>query len=433
MRRTIEHVGWGQLTYEIRAIVAVAQELRAMGVPITWENIGDPIEKGERLPDWMKSTIADLALEDRSYGYCATQGVLETREFLAQLANERGSYQVTADDIILFNGLGDAVAKIFGFLRREARVIGPSPAYSTHSSAEAAHSGYDHLTYELDPDNGWMPDLQDLENKVRYNDSIAGILFINPDNPTGAVYPCSIIERIVDIARRYDIFVIADEIYANIVYPGQETCALSQAIGEVPGMALRGISKEYPWPGARCGWIEVYNKDKNPEFKAYIRSLLNAKMLEVCSTTLPQLSIPKIMGDPRYPAHLEFRRDMFAARAQEAWEAFQNVPGVRVIKPQGAFYMSVLFDDGVLNDRQTLPIANAQVRQYVENIVQGVPTDKRFVYYLLGATGICVVPLTGFCCNRKGFRVTLLESDDAKRRWTWRTIADAIVQYVASA
>ena len=433
MRRTIEHVGWGQLTYEIRAIVAVAQELRAMGVPITWENIGDPIEKGEKLPEWMKAIIADLALEDRSYGYCATQGVLETREFLAQMANERGSYQVTADDIILFNGLGDAVAKIFGFLRREARVIGPSPAYSTHSSAEAAHSGYDHLTYELDPDNGWMPNLQDLENKVRYNDSIAGILFINPDNPTGAVYPCSVIERIVDIARRYDIFVIADEIYANIVYDGQETCALSQAIGEVPGMALRGISKEYPWPGARCGWIEVYNKDKNPEFNAYIRSLLNAKMLEVCSTTLPQLSIPKIMGDPRYPAHLEARRRMFAQRAQEAWEAFQNIPGVRVIKPQGAFYMSVLFDDGVLNDRQTLPIANAEARKYVERIVQGVPADKRFVYYLLGATGICVVPLTGFCCNRKGFRVTLLECDDAKRRWTWQTIAQSITQYLASA
>ncbi|MBC7354763.1 MAG: hypothetical protein H5U09_00990 [Desulfomicrobiaceae bacterium] len=95
--------------------------------------------------------------------------------------------------------------------------------------------------------------------------------------------------------------------------------------------------------------------------------------------------------------------------------------------------MSVLFDDGVLNDRQTLPIANAEARKYVERIVQGVPADKRFVYYLLGATGICVVPLTGFCCNRKGFRVTLLESDDAKRRWTWQTIADAIAQYVASA
>jgi alanine-synthesizing transaminase len=349
MRRDIEHVGWGKLTYEIRAIVAVAQDLRNLGLEIIWENIGDPIEKGEQVPGWIKEIIAGLTMNDKTYGYCATQGVLETREFVAQLVNQRGSYQVTADDIIFFNGLGDAVAKIFGFLKREARVIGPSPAYSTHSSAEAAHSGYEHLTYELDPNNGWMPDLVDLENKVRYNDSIAGILFINPDNPTGAVYPCELIEKIVDIARRYNVFVLADEIYANIVYSGHPTCSLSEVIGEVPGMALRGISKEYPWPGGRCGWIEVYNKDKNPDFRAYIKSLLNAKMLEVCSTSLPQLSIPPVMGDPRYQAHLDARRRMFEHRAQEAWEAFQGVAGVRVIKPQGAFYMSVMFEDGVLN------------------------------------------------------------------------------------
>ena len=107
--------------------------------------------------------------------------------------------EISDDDIVFFNGLGDAVAKIFGFLKREARIIGPSPAYSTHSSAEAAHSGYSHLTYELDPDNGWMPDLEDIENKIKYNDAIAGILIINPDNPTGAVYPRKILEQIVDI------------------------------------------------------------------------------------------------------------------------------------------------------------------------------------------------------------------------------------------
>jgi aspartate/methionine/tyrosine aminotransferase len=325
------------------------------------------------------------------------------------------------------------VAKIFGFLKREARVIGPSPAYSTHSSAEAAHSGYEHLTYELMPDDGWMPDLVDLENKVRYNDSIAGILFINPANPTGSVFPCEIIEKIVDIARRYNVFLLADEIYANIVYSDYPTCGLSEVIGDVPGMALRGISKEYPWPGGRCGWVEVYNKDKNPDFRGYIKSLLNAKMLEVCSTSLPQLSIPLVMGDPRYKAHLETRRRMFEQRAHEAWSAFQGIPGVQVVKPQGAFYMSVMFEDGVLNDRQTLDIEDQTIRAYVEDMVQDVQVDKRFVYYLLGATGVCVVPLTGFCCSRKGFRVTLLEMDDAKRKRTWKIIADAINRYLASA
>jgi aspartate/methionine/tyrosine aminotransferase len=432
MRRNIEHVGWGQLTYEIRGIVAIAHELQRMGVTITWENIGDPIQKGEKLPPWMKDIIKELLENDKTYGYVATEGVWEAREFLAEQVNKRGGHQITPRDIVFCNGLGDAVAKIFGFLRREARVIGPSPAYSTHSSAEAAHSGYDHLTYELNPDNNWMPDLEDLENKIKYNDSIAGLLLINPDNPTGAVYPREILEKMVDIAKRHDIFVICDEIYAHIVFNGAETCHLSEVIGDVPGMALRGISKEYPWPGSRCGWIEVFNQDKNPAFQKYITSLLNAKMLEVCSTSLPQYSIPRIIGDPRYLDHLEHRKKMFEARANEAFEIINSYDYIHVTRPHGAFYMAVLFDDDVLNDRQTLEVASQEIKEYVEEKVKNVAVDKRFVYYLLASEGICVVPLTGFCCKRQGFRITLLETDDEKRRDTWHRIGKAVKTYVES-
>ena len=433
MRRNIVHEGSGQLTYEIREIVAVAHQLQDLGVEITWENIGDPIQKGEKMPRWIKDIIIKLVSEDRTYGYVATQGIPETRQFLAEEVNKRGGCQVTMDDIVFFNGLGDAVAKIFGFLKREARVIGPSPAYSTHSSAEAAHSGYEHLTYELDAKKNWMPDLEDLENKIRYNDSIAGILLINPDNPTGAVYPRPLLEKMVDIARRYQLFVMCDEIYIHIVYNSAETAHLSEVIGDVPGMALRGISKELPWPGSRCGWIEVFNQDKYPAFKQYIESLVNAKMLEVCSTSLPQFAIPLIIGDPRYIDHLEKRRRIFEARANEAWEILSEVEAATVVRSQGAFYMSVLFEKGILNDRQRLPIAEAKVRQFIEGIVHDVEVDKRLVYYLLGATGICVVPLTGFCCDKKGFRITLLETNDERRKWTWQTIAKNVKKYIASA
>ncbi len=432
MRLRIVHEGSGQLSYEIREIVAVAHELSALGVEITWENIGDPIQKGEKMPQWIKNVIVDLVSDDSTYGYVATQGVPETRQFLCEHVNIRGGCQITKDDIVFFNGLGDAVAKIFGFLRREARIIGPSPAYSTHSSAEAAHSGYEHLTYELDPKHNWMPNLEDMENKIKYNDSIAGILIINPDNPTGAVYPREILTQIVDIARRFQLFLISDEIYAHIVYDDAQTAHLSEVIEDVPGMALRGISKEYPWPGSRCGWIEVFNQDKHPEFEIYIKSLINAKMLEVCSTSLPQYSIPRIMGDPRYIEHLNNRKKIFERRAIEAYDIFNKVKGISVVKPQGAFYMSVLFDDDVLNDNQRLPIKDAKTKKYIEEKVADVKVDKRFVYYLLAATGICVVPLTGFCCDKKGFRVTLLETDDQKRLWTWKTITESIEKYLAS-
>ncbi|MDZ7724045.1 MAG: pyridoxal phosphate-dependent aminotransferase [candidate division KSB1 bacterium] len=432
MRRNIVHEGAEQLTYEIREIVAIAHQIKDLGMEISWENIGDPVQKGEKLPDWIKQKISDLVLQDQTYSYVDTQGTPSTRKFLADIVNERGGCQITPDDIIFFNGLGDAVTRLFGFLKREARVIGPSPAYSTHSSAEAAHSGYEHLTYELDPQNEWMPDLQDLENKVKYNDSIAGILMINPDNPTGAVYPRSVLEAIVDIARRYRVFVMCDEIYAHIVYNNAETIHLSEVIGDVPGLALRGISKELPWPGGRCGWIEVFNQNNYPVFQRYIKSVVNAKMLEVCSTSLPQRAIPLIIGDPRYEGHLERRKKMFERRANEAYDVFSKVDGITVNRTKGAFYMAVLFDDGVLNNKQTLPIENEAIQQRVEEQVETVAPDKRFVYYLLGATGICVVPLTGFCCSKQGFRLTLLETDDEKRSWIMRTIAESIQTYLAS-
>jgi aspartate/methionine/tyrosine aminotransferase len=112
--------------------------------------------------------------------------------------------------------------------------------------------------------------------------------------------------------------------------------------------------------------------------------------------------------------------------------AFAGCEHVVVNKPGGAFYFTVMFRDGTLTNRQTLPIENAAVRARIEQMVQGVAPDKRFVYYLMGATGIVVVPLTGFQSEHHGFRITLLESDDAKRAWILRTLRGAIDAYVAS-
>lgn len=432
MRRNILHVGAQNLKYEIREIVVAAHEVEALGQEITWENIGDPVQKGEVPPKWIRDIVSDLVDQPESWAYCDTQGVPEVREFLATEVNRRDGVRVTPDDIMFFNGLGDAVAKVYGFLSREARILGPSPAYSTHSSAEAAHSGYGHVTYDLDPYNGWLPDLPDIRNKVKYNDSIAGILLLSPDNPTGAVYPRELLEEIADVARENDIFIIADEIYAHIVYDGQGRLHMSEWIGDVPGIAMRGISKEYPWPGSRCGWLEVLNQGRDSTFARYVDSLLAAKRLEVSSTTLPQMSIPLVMGDARYPGHLTAREKMFSDRADEMMAALEGCDHVIVNKPGGAFYFTVMFKEGVLGHDQFLDIENPEVKATVERMVDGVQPDKRFVYYLMGATGIVVVPLTGFQCSHHGFRATLLEADDRKRAWILDSLRSAIDEYVAS-
>jgi aspartate/methionine/tyrosine aminotransferase len=335
------------------------------------------------------------------------------------------------EDIFFFNGLGDAISKVYTYLNENARIIGPSPAYSTHSSAEAGHAGSHHLTYNLLPERNWLPDINDLRNKVQYNPQIAGILIINPDNPTGMVYPRRILEEIVDIAREYDLFIISDEIYAHLSYGETAMTPLAEIIKDVPGIAMRGISKEMPWPGSRCGWIEVYNRARDPQFARYIQTLLDAKMLEVCSTTLPQAVIPEVMGDARYKPHLEARSKLYAHRADIAYKILRDTKGILAPKPGGAFYMTVIFPNG-LPAQGTLQIENTEIKNYIEGIAKDVAADKRFAYYLLGKTGICIVPLSGFNSELMGFRVTLLETDEKKFEWIFTTLKTEIEYYMKS-
>jgi len=435
MRTEIVHIGASELTYEIRGIMKLVEKLTGMGMEITLENIGDPVAKGEQIPLWLKRIIADLAMENDSYAYSATLGDVETRRYLASLTNKKGGVHLDEKDIIFFNGLGDAITKVYGFLRRTARVITPSPTYTTHSSSEAAHAGLPPVCYPLNPENHWYPDVVELRRRVKYNPAVAAILVINPDNPTGMVYPESLMEEIVSIARDFDLFIIADEIYLNLAYNGHKGKSLSEVIGNVPAISMKGISKELPWPGGRCGWIEVYNADRDPMFANYIKSIMNAKMVEVCSTTLPQKAIPRIFEHPAYADHLMKRRKRYEHFSKIGYEKLKGIPGIMVNQTNGAFYMTVVFEEGRLNRKQTLAIDRPDVRELIEKLTEEdkkMQPDKRFVYYLLGATGICVVPLTSFSSDLQGFRVTLLETNEDRFSKNFETLSDSIRQYLTS-
>ena len=433
MRQQLLSEGAKELSYEIREIVKKAEQIKNLGKEIQWENIGDPIQKNHLIPDWIKQIIADLSLQNDTYGYCSSKGILETRQFLAAKNNSRQGAQITPDDICFFNGLGDAIAKVYQYIAPTSRIIGPSPAYSTHSSAEAAHASHEPLTYKLDPDNKWYPDLEDLYNKVRYNPNVVGILIINPDNPTGMVYPLETLKRIVAIAREFNLFLICDEIYLNITYNGARAYALAEVIEDVPGIAMKGISKELPWPGARCGWLEYYNRNKDVDFNRLCNAIDNAKMIEVCSTKLPQLAIPKILGDARFKNYREETNRKIGKRSKIISDIFRTVPQLTFNETFGAFYNTIIFRAGALKPNQKIKIQNSRIGALVEEwTAHEMPHDKRFVYYLLGAKGICVVPISSFCSELQGFRVTLLEENEESLVKTFTAIRDGIVEYLAS-
>ena len=430
MRQKLLREGADELSYEIRGIVRKAEQLQKLGHPIYWENIGDPIQKNRKLPYWIKSIIADLLTDDKTYAYSHSKGLLETREFLAAKTNGLNDTQISVDDITFFNGLGDAIAKIYQYLLPTARVIGPSPTYSTHSSAEAAHANHHPITYKLDPENQWLPDLQDLRNKVTYNPNIVGILVINPDNPTGMVYPRPILEQIVAIATEFNLFLIFDEIYENIIYNNAETTPMAKIIGQVPGISLKGISKEVPWPGARCGWAKYYNRNQDAEFNKLCQTIDNAKMIEVSSTTLPQHAIPRIMSDVRYVEFLKETSKSIGERSKKLHAFFAEIPYVNFNLTNGAFYNTIIFKKGVLKPDQALQISDSNTEALLQSWLHPeMPLDQRFVYYLLAAKQVCVVPISAFCSDLLGFRITLLEENVADQMVIYDRLKAGILEY----
>jgi alanine-synthesizing transaminase len=411
MRVNLIKEGDEQLKYEIREIVEIANEIVAMGVPMIWENIGDPIAKGERLPEWMKHIVEETCREDRVYAYSPTKGDLKTRQFV--LDHFSDSRICSVDDIIFFNGLGDAINKLFSTLPASARVIGPNPTYPSHATAEAIHHGGDPITYPLMLDHGGRIDTVALEASVIANIEIVGILVINPNNPLGVAHPLEDLVEVVRIARENDCFLLFDEIYQNLVFDPATRVRLSDIVGEVPAISMKGISKEIPWPGGRCGWIEVYNADKDENFRGYIHTIVVSKMLEVCSTTLPQIVFPKLVTHPDFPAFLEARLDKYRARLATALRVFEGCKVLKPVVPDGVFYLTVVIESAAFPVTTPLTAQNEDVRLFIDMLKNKtvLRTDKQFAYELLGAEGVCVVPLSGFASPIDGFRMTLLEED----------------------
>ncbi len=431
MRLNIVHPGAGELHYEIREIVTFAQQLAETGIPIIWENIGDPVAKGEAIPQWILDIVADEVMQNTSsLAYSPTKGLASARTFLSEQRRQEGKLQLDPENILFFNGLGDAINKVYTWLHPGARILGPNPAYPTHSALEAAHSHAAPLTYSLDPTNGWWPDVADVRRQVDNNPDVAGLLIINPDNPTGMVYPRHILKEFVAIAKQYKLFLIADEIYYNLTFNPQDFVSLAELADGVPTIVMRGLSKEIPWPGSRCGWTEFYNLQTDPDFARYVRSIEEAKMVEVCSTTLPQSVMPIILSDDRYADHLRARRDMYHARAVQATKILGSHANLSVVEPKAAFYLSVTFSQDFMKTDIEKPAANRQAQKLLEAILKDVPLasfDKRFCYQLLASTGICTVPLsTGFNSSTQGFRMTLLEDDSAVFRATLQSIKDFV-------
>jgi len=424
MRKNLLHYWYKELSYEIREIVEIANKVESYWIELSLENIWDPIAKWEKFPSWIKDIINKSMDDDTIFWYCPSKGLDSTREYLASK-----NPVLKKDDIIFFNWLWEAINKVYGYLAMTSKVLWPNPAYPTHSSAEATNSWSEHLTYNLDPYNWWNPDLEEIENKVKYNPNITAILVINPDNPTWATFKKEILEGIIDIARRYDMFVIFDEIYEKLIYDEHNKVLLSDIIWDVPWISMKWMSKDIPWPGWRCGWIEVYNKDKDPIFSKYIDSIYASKMLEVCSTTMPQYVLPLIYEHHEFKDYIRNRIKKYIDRANIIEEILWDIDFIKYVKPSWAFYASIVFDNSKINTQKNITLKEKELDNYIKNSSFWKRFDKFFCYHLLWKTWICVVPLSWFNSTYDGFRITLLEENREKFIKNIKEIRNFILEF----
>ena len=411
-----EHPAIAEMRYEIREIVAVAKRLESAGLEITWENIGDPVHRGHQVPDWMRNIIKKSLDCNESYSYVPSQGHLRTRQFLANQTNKRSGAKITADDILFFNGLGDGISTLYQCLHPKSRVLIPSPVYSTHGAFERFHAqNKSTFTYQLNPLKGWEPDLNDIERQLFNHPEIIAILLVNPDNPTGTVHDRDIMLKISSLAQKYNVCLIVDEVYAQVVW-GKKHSYLNEVCNNTPAISLQGISKDLPWPGARCGWMEFYNRNINPQFDKLVEALIRMKTMEVCSTTLPQLVIPEIMSHEKYYDHIASRANSLKLRASQLRESIKNCAGLIPNRIDGSLFGLLVIDQNCFT-KTTLPPVKSEYLHILEPHLHNASIDRLFTYYLLASTGICAVPLSSFHTHWQGIRLTLLEQNESKFKW----------------
>lgn len=437
MRNKIANEKVKLMKYGIREIVDVAQKLKELdpNFQMIPENIGDPIPKGWPVPPFLKTIIKEeIEREgDKVFGYSHSRGLPEARQWVCEYARRFSPSSNLDYEYVLFtSGLGAGISALYHMLPEGRRIIQPTPSYPTHASMESFGSNADTISYKLDPLNDWQPDLADLEEKIQNNLDVSGILLINPNNPTGAVFKKETIERIVEIAEKYQLFIISDEVYFRMVYNGHEFAQITEiAHNRVPLIVMRGISKDVPWPGGRCGWLEFHNIHLDQDFLAYVEGVKKRVLMEVCSVSLPQYILSKIYDHPDFPAWNEKYNEQLEHNSNHIADTLGKSDKLIVNRTNGAFYMMPLFKDGILNEQQTLHIENPQARAYIEEQVSkpGFPLDQRFTYYLLAATGICVVPASGFFSPNYGFRLTTLDRDEKRRSQTYNTVLEKIGEY----
>jgi len=355
--------------YEIRGPVPEkARQLEEEGYTIIKLNTGNPPAFGIFAPD---EIIHDVVLNiTTAEAYCDSKGLFPARKAVMQYYELKGIENISINHIYLGNGVSELIVMAMqGLLNNSDEVLIPTPDYPLWTAAVSL-SGGKPVHYLCDEQQEWCPDIKDIRKKV--NSKTKGIVVINPNNPTGTVYPKEILEEIVKIAVENELIIFADEIYDNILYDNAVHYSMATLTKEVLVVTFGGLSKTHRLPGFRIGWmILTGNKDCATD---YIDGINILSSMRLCGNVTGQLAIQSALGGPQDIVKLTSPGGRLYEQRNLAYEIFNSIPGVSCVKPRGALYLFPKIDTKLYN----------------------IKDDQKLVYDFLIAKKVLIVQGTGF-------------------------------------
>jgi alanine-synthesizing transaminase len=372
--------------YDIRGpVLEKAKQMEEEGHKIIKLNIGNLAVFGFDAPD---EIVQDMILNmSNAAGYTDSKGMFAPRKAIMHYTQEKKISGVTIDDIYIGNGASELIVMgMNALLNSGDEVLVPAPDYPLWTAAVSL-SGGKPVHYICDEESGWLPDIDDIKKKITPNTK--AIVVINPNNPTGALYPVEVLQQIVDVAREHQLIVFADEIYDKTLYDGEVHTSIASLADDVLFLTLNGLSKNYRSCGYRAGWMVVSGEKKHA--KDYIEGLNMLASMRLCANAPGQYAIQTALGGYQSINDLVGPGGRLLKQRDLAHKLLTAIPGVTCVKPKSALYMFPKLDPKIY------PIAD----------------DQQFAYELLAEEKVLIVQGTGFnWIAPDHFRVVFLPNSD---------------------
>jgi alanine-synthesizing transaminase len=370
--------------YEIRGpIFEKAQELEKQGYKITRLNIGNPAPYGFDAPD---EIVHDVIVNLRNaQGYVDSKGLFAARKAIMHYSQTRAIRNVTIDDIFIGNGVSELILLTMqALLNDKDEILVPAPDYPLWT-ASINLAGGKAVHYMCDEESDWYPDLADMESKITKRTK--GIVIINPNNPTGAVYSADVLQKIVQLAEKHKLILFSDEIYDKVLFDDVAHTSAATFSDDILCLTYSGLSKNYRAAGFRAGWM-VISGDKS-QAKSYLDGLSTLANMRLCSNVPSQFAIQTALGGYQSINELVLPQGRLRKQRDLCWEKLTAIPGITCVKPKGAFYMFPKIDTKLYN----------------------ITDDQQFVMDLLIEQRVLLVQGSGFNWPHPDhFRVVFLPS-----------------------